>query len=207
MVRGQARMVRDVAEARACVRDEAGAGARAWWRRWPSEREGERGRRRGRARQGRGELGSGRFYRGERERESRGGRGRWPIMAAAVTSIDGGRGSGWERKGRRWRFRERGGEGSGAAERARTVRPGASAGAHDGMGSRMGAAGRRGRGWVGPSRLWERGGGVATGPIWAESADSARVSKKIFFITHKNRNKYFLNTSKNHNNYTKIISN
>jgi hypothetical protein len=31
--------------------------------------------------------------------------------------------------------------------------------------------------------------------------------KKSFFITHKNRNKYFLNTSKNHNNYTKIISN
>jgi hypothetical protein len=28
---------------------------------------------------------------------------------------------------------------------------------------------------------WKRGGGVAAGPIWAESADSARVSKKILF--------------------------
>jgi hypothetical protein len=179
MVRGRARMVRDVAEVRARVRDEAGAGARVWWRWWSSEREGERGRSRGRARQGRGELGIGRFYRGERE--SRGGRGRWPIMAAAVTSIDGGRGSGGERKGRRWRFRARGGEGLGVAERARTVRPGASAGARDGVGSRMGVDGRRERGWVGPTRQWERGGGVAASPIWAESADSARVSKKIFF--------------------------
>jgi hypothetical protein len=36
------------------------------------------------------------FIEGERERKSQGGRGRWPVMAAAVTSIDGERGSGGE---------------------------------------------------------------------------------------------------------------